>query len=158
MSITVMTVVYATGRSYRSRSRTSRTTHGPSAAHITSMMAISSSPNSRTLAAPPCIHVSTECGLPAVPRLARRRKADPGAGLFARRDVALTTSGDSAEPGSLGHALIGGGNTTSHTSEEGDVRRASGVAAGVRGSQRAHNRAFRSGIQGWRGRHGFRSE
>src|SRR5579859_5770435 len=107
MSITVMTVVYATGRSYRSRSRTSRTTHGPSAAHITSMMAISSSPNSRTLAAPPCIHVSTECGLPAVPRLARRRKADPGAGLFARRDVALTTSGDSAEPGSLGHALIG---------------------------------------------------
>src|SRR5579859_3247185 len=35
------------------------------------------------LAAPPCIHVSTECGLPAVPRLARRRKADPGVGLFA---------------------------------------------------------------------------
>src|SRR5215510_2952243 len=61
-------------------------------------------------------------------------------------------------PGSLGHALMGAAEPTITRSEEGDVRRASGVAAGVRGSYRAHDRAFRAGIPGWHDRHGFRCE
>ena len=49
------------------------------------------------------------------------------------RSLMRTATGNVAAPGNLGHALMGVAETNDHTSEEGDVRRASGVAADVRG-------------------------